>query len=287
MRQMFVMCFFQPVLLSWGKVGLLSSDLSLSRESTRLLVVMHSSCDQWCSLLNASLSSLSSSLLHFSHTLTQATPPPDNVNLDLPSSEPERSVHLLRLISSHCRLLCYLLLSPPYSPLTLPLTTLVGVVSFGLHIGTEQVATIATDSSLLLSVLPALWSCLLSLLHSLFTSAHHHLLPYTTIIDATLLGQLNNKGGVVWREGVHGTVCAWVKLRGEGGKGDKFSTSVVHLLLQLCQSKDQSKNGQYFNMHCYSCHIVGGVLRALQTLCYVMGHCRAAIQSHAAKVRGY
>lgn len=283
------MCSFQPALLSWGKVGLLSSDVSLSRESARLLVVMHSSCDQWCALLNGSLSSLSSSLLHFSHTLTHTTPPPDKLNLDLPSSEPERSVHLLRLISSHCRLLCYLLLSPPPSPLTLPLSTLVGVVSFGLHIGTEQAATIATDSTLLLSVLPALWSSLLSLLHSLLTSTHHHLLPYTSTIDSTLLRQMDNKGGVVWQECVHGAVCVWVKLRGEGGKGDKFSMAVVHLLLQLCQSQDQSKKDRLNgNMQCHDCPSCAGVVaQALKTLCHVLGYCGAAIQPHTAQVRGY
>lgn len=234
-----VVCPLQSALLSWGKEGLLNSDLSLSRECARLLVVTHSSCDQWCSLLNSSLSSLCSSLFHLSHTLTQTTHPPDKLNLDLPPSEPERSVHLLHLISSHCRLLSYLLLSPPPS-LTLPLSTLVGVVSFGLHIGGEQIVTMATDSLLLLLVLPAIKSSLLSLLHSLITSAHHHLLPYSTTIDTILLDQLG-KGGVVWQECVHGAVCAWVRVRGEGGKGDKFSTAITHLLLQLCQNKGQGK----------------------------------------------
>lgn len=237
---MCVVCLLQSALLSWGKGGLLNTDVSLSRECARLLVVMHSSCDQWCSLLNTSLSSLCSSLFHLSHTLTQTTPLPDKLNLDLPPSEPERSVHLLRLVSSHCRLLCYLLLSPP-SSLTIPLSTLVGVVSFGLHIGSEQGVTMATDSTLLLLVLPAIRSSLLSLLHSLITSSHHHFLPYTTTIDTVLLGQLANKGGVIWRECVHCALCAWVKVRGEGGKGDKFSTMIAHLLLQSCQSKDEGK----------------------------------------------
>ena len=214
----------------------MNSDLSLCRESARLLVVLHSSPEHWTSLLTSSLSTLSNALLHFSHTLTQTTPLSDKLNLALPPSEPDRSLHLLQLISSHSRLLTYLLLllllTPHPSPLTLPLSTLVGVVSFGLHIDGREIVSMATDSSLLLSVLPVVWCSLLSLLHSLLTSSHTHTLPFTSIIDDIIIKQMTNEGGVVWRGCVIGALCAWVKVRGEGGRGDGFTSAAIQWLLQ-------------------------------------------------------
>ena len=217
----------------------MNSDLSVCRESARLLVVTHHTPDNWRFLLTSSLTTLSSTLLHFSHTLSQATPPPSDLDFDLPESEPNRSEFLLRLITSHSRLLTYLLLSPPPSPLTLSLRSLVGVVSFGLRISGDCVVTMATDSTLLLCLLPAVHSSLLTLLSSLITSSHSHLLPFSTTIDTALIHQMSNEGGVVWRGCVTRAVCAWVRVRGEGGKGDVFSTAAVHWLLKSCSSEDE------------------------------------------------
>ena len=205
---------------------------------------MHASAEQWTHLITGSLATLSASLLHLCHTITQATPPSDKLNLDLPVSEPRRSSQLLRLVTAHSRLLCLSLLSPPPSPVTFSLSTIVGVVSFGLHVSSEQIVTVATDASLLLTVLPAVHSALLTILRSLITSSHSHLLPYTSTIDACLLHQLGNEGGVVWRGCVSGAVCAWVRVRGEGGMGDRFSAVVVRWLLRFCRSEDEGGEDQ-------------------------------------------
>ena len=263
----------QPALLNWAKRGLLQADLSLSRESARLLAVMHCSPDHWTAIFTSSLSALTPSLLHLSHTLMQAPPPPNTLNLDLPSSEPARSAHLLRLISSHCRLLSYLLLvlTPPISPLTLPLSTTVGVVSFGLSISGEGVNTTAMDCTLLLTILPIVHLSLLTLLRSLITSSHSHLLPYTSTIDTALLCQLGHNGGVVWRECVNGALCAWVRVRGEGGMEDKFSPAVIQWLLRSCQC---GEDGEHAHTHAHT---------HTHTICLCLRCCRA---SHADTVCG-
>ena len=217
----------------------MNSDLSVCRESARLLVVVHSSSDQWAALLTSSLSTLTSSLLHYSHTLTGTTLPPDIVNLDLPSSEPDRTIHLTRLITSHSRLLTYLLLTPHPSPTSLPLTTLVGVVSFGLHTNVDQVVTMATDSTLLVATLPTVHMSLLTLLHSLITSSHSHTLPFTTTIDSTLLQLIEREGGVAMRGCVHRALCEWVRVRGEGGAGDRWAVAVVQWLLECCREEGE------------------------------------------------
>ena len=219
----------------------MNSDPNLSHECIRLLVVTHQNPEHWRFILTSSLSSLSSSLLHFSLTLSQTTPLPDDLNLDLPPSEPSRSAQLLKLITSHSRLLSHLLLSPPPSPLSLPLGTLVGVVTFGLRIGVEGVVTTATDSTLLLSLLPIVHSSLLTLLTSLVTSAHSHLFPFSTAIDTALLRQTVNEGGVAWRRCMTCAVCAWVRVRGEGGKGGVFLCPTVRWLLKCCHSGDEGK----------------------------------------------
>ena len=41
-----------------------------------------------------------------------------------------------------------------------------------------------------------------------------------------------------------GAVCAWVRVRGEGGMGDRFSAIVVQWLLRSCQSEDEGGEDQ-------------------------------------------
>ena len=228
--------------LQWGKEGLMNSDLSLCRESARLLVILHMSPDHWTSILTSSITMLSNALSHYSHTLTQTTPIPEQLNLDLPTSEPHRTLYILQVITAHCRLLTYLLHTSPTSQLTLPLTTLVGVVSFGLRIDTNNIITMATDSTLLLAILPVVWSSLLTLLTCLITSSQTNILSLTSIIDDIIMKQMSNEGGVVWRDCVMSAVCAWVRVRGEGGRGDVFTSAIIQLLLQTTIKHDHHGN---------------------------------------------
>jgi hypothetical protein len=123
------------------------------------------------------------------------------------------------------------------------------------------------DCTLLLTILPIVHLSLLTLLRSLITSSHSHLLPYTSTIDTALLCQLGHNGGVVWRECVNGALCAWVRVRGEGGMEDKFSPAVIQWLLRSCQ-----------------CGEDGVAEQAMQTLCVVVSCSRLATPPYLAQL---